>query len=152
MATFQVTKRLSSTPSRNGKRPLARARGDTERLVGEEVGRDRALAAAEIELPPDRDAVEQMADVEKERRQDDARPRGARREQPDGGELGAARENEDRERLGLYECQPCAAGRDGIREREGHDAEPERHHREEATSERAVVPLRVHPLDPRRRA
>ena len=75
-------------------RPLAGARGDAERLVGEEEGRDRPLTAAEIELAPDRDAVEQMADVEEERRQDDARPGRPRCEQPDGGELGAAGEDE----------------------------------------------------------
>ena len=33
-------------------RPLAGARGDAERLVGEEEGRDRPLPAAEIELRP----------------------------------------------------------------------------------------------------
>ena len=140
-------KRLSSTPSRNGKaRSLVRRR-DAEGLVGEEERCDRPLPAAEVELTPERDAVEEMPDVEQERRQDDARPGRPRREQPDGGELGAAGEDEERERLRLDERQPCAAGGDRIGERKGNDAEPERHHREEAPSERAVVSLRAHPID-----
>ena len=55
-------------------RPLAGARGDAEGLIGEEEGSGRALPPAEIELASERDAVEQMADVEEERRQHDARP------------------------------------------------------------------------------
>ena len=139
VARFQVTNRLSSTPSRNGKArsPVPEATPNASSVrKNAATGRCRRLR---WNWRPTRDAVEQMADVEEKRRQDDLGPCRARREQADGGELGAAGEDERRKRLRLDERETCAAGRDGIRERERNDAEPERHHREEAASERAVV-------------
>jgi len=91
---------------------------DAEGLVGEEEGGDRALAAAEVDLTTEREAVEQVPHVEEKRGEHDLETRRPDREEPDGAELGAAREDEHRQRLGLEERQAGAARRDRIGEAE----------------------------------
>ena len=97
-----------------------------------------ALALAEREAPSERDAVERVADVEKQRREHDLETGGARREEADGAELGAPGKDEEGEGLCLDEGEPGAAGGDRVGDGEGGDPEPERREGQEATPEGAV--------------
>ena len=103
-------KRLSSAPSRNAERPLPRGGDDAEGLVREEERRHRALAAGQRELAAERHPVEDVADVQEERRQHDLEPGRAGGEEPDGAELGAAGEDERRQRLGLERARARRCG------------------------------------------
>ena len=115
-------------------RPLAARGDDPEGLVREEVGDHRSLPARERDPAPEREPVEDVPDVQEEGGRHDPEGRRPRPEEADGADLRAACEHERGQRLRLEQREPGITRKHGVDEREGHDAEPERGHRPDATA------------------
>ena len=119
-------------------RPLASSGNDAVCLVGQEVRGRGPPPAGQWNAPAERQPVEDVADVQQERREDDLDRCGACPEQPRRAHLRAPGEHERGERLGLEDGESGVARDHGIGDAERRDSEPERHHRREPGRKRTT--------------